>query len=82
MSFFQKKPMNVLRILQQMCRRLRDLTETYLQVCKTLEELTSTERNSEEENLAWAKLEHFRESQLYASMYDMSASMEWMHDYL
>ena len=43
MTFFQKKPVKVLQILQQMCMQLRDLTKKYLQVSKKLEELQSLE---------------------------------------
>ena len=81
MSFFQNKPLSVLRILQQMCRRLRDLTETYLQVCRALQELPSPEQKNFDEDLAWAKLEYFHESHLYASMYDVSSSAGWSYDY-
>lgn len=39
MMFFEKKPAMVLQILQRMCMQLRDLTEKYLKVCKTFEEM-------------------------------------------
>lgn len=43
MMFFEKKPVKVLKILQQMCIQLRDLSKKYLQVCTTLEELLPLE---------------------------------------
>lgn len=73
MEFFQNKPMKILQILEQMCVRLRDLTETYLQACKTLEELPLMEENNHE---AMAKLEQNLQMQLSASMYDISFSRD------
>ena len=80
-NFFRKNPMKIIWIIQQMCLRLRNLTGIYTEVWKTLTELAAQE-DQNHEDLAWAKLEHFRESQLYSSMYDMSASGDWMHNYL
>lgn len=45
--FFQKKPMKVLHILQQMCMQLRKLSREYLDLCKTLEDLTVREEMDE-----------------------------------
>lgn len=81
-QFFQKNPMKIIWIIHQMCLRLRNLTGIYNDVCKTLTELSDQENQDQEENMAWAKLEHFRESQLYASMYDVSSSADWMHNCL
>ena len=72
-GFFQNKPIKVLQILQQMCMRLRDLTKTYLQVCKTLEEMISPEEKDFQEDEAFAKLELIRQSNLCASVYDVLA---------
>jgi hypothetical protein len=81
-DFFRKKPMKIIWITQQMCLRLRNLTGIYTEVWETLTELAGQENQNYEEDLAWAKLEHFRESQLYSSLYDMSATGEWMHKHL
>lgn len=81
-SFFQKKPMKIIWIIQQMSLRLRNLTGLYIEVWKTLTELAAQENQNGEDDMLWAKLEHFRESKLYSSMYDMSAPGEWMHNYL
>ena len=43
MMFFEKKPAVILQLLQRMCIQVRDLTEKYLKVCKTLEEMESLE---------------------------------------
>lgn len=79
-QFFQKKPMKAVQILQQMCGRLRDLTKTYLQVCKTLEELPPPEQGEFEDDLAWTKLEYLCETDLYSSMYDVSSCTDWLCD--
>ena len=47
MMFFDKKPAVVLQLLQRMCMQVRDLTEKYLKVCKTLEEMGSLEDNDQ-----------------------------------
>ena len=41
--FFEKKPAVILQLLQRMCIQVRDLTEKYLKVCKTFEEMESLE---------------------------------------
>ena len=43
MMFFEKKPAVILQLLQRMCIQVRDLTEKYLKVCKTFEEMESLE---------------------------------------
>ena len=43
MMFFEKKPAVILQLLQRMCIQVRDLTEKYLKVCKTFEEMGSLE---------------------------------------
>ena len=43
MMFFEKKPALILQLLQRMCVQVRDLTEKYLKVCKTFEEMGSLE---------------------------------------
>jgi CRP-like cAMP-binding protein len=47
MMFFEKKPALILQLLQRMCVQVRDLTEKYLKVCKTLEEMGSLEDNDQ-----------------------------------
>ena len=47
MMFFDKKPAVVLQLLQRMCMQVRDLTEKYLKVCKTLEEMGLLEDNDQ-----------------------------------
>ena len=82
MQFFRDKPSKMLQILQQMCIQMRDLTQTYLQVCKTLEELPPVKESDIWEEEFIAKLEHFRESQLYSSVYDISCTANWLYDRL
>ena len=43
MMFFEKKPAVILQLLQRMCIQVRNLTEKYLKVCKTFEEMESLE---------------------------------------
>jgi CRP-like cAMP-binding protein len=81
MQFFQTKPMKVLNILQHMCMRLRDLTKIYLQVCKTLEEISSVEEKDLQKEEAFAKLEYIHQSQLCTSMYDISFSGNCLYDH-
>ena len=76
MAFFQNKPVKVLKILMQMCIQLRDLTKTYLQVCKTLEELPPVEENNSQEDEILARLEQNLQTQLSTSMYDVSFSRD------
>ena len=47
MMFFEKKPALILQLLQRMCVQVRDLTEKYLKVCKTLEEMGSLKDNDQ-----------------------------------
>lgn len=82
MDFFRNNPGKILQILHQMCVRLRDLTETYLQVCKTLEELPPVEEQGFQVDLALAKLEYIRQNQLGTSIYDVSGSANWLYEYL
>lgn len=81
MQFFQTKPMKVLQILQHMCMRLRDLTKIYLQVCKTLEEISSSEEKDFQEEEAFSKLEYIYQSQLSTSVYDISLCREYWYDH-
>ena len=81
MQFFQTKPMKVLNILQHMCMRLRDLTKIYLQVCKTLEEISSSEEKDFQEEEAFSKLEYIYQSQLSTSVYDISLCREYWYDH-
>ena len=82
MDFFRSKPMKVLRILQQMCIRLRNLTDTYLQVCRELEQLPNLEADDCYEDEVLARLEHIHQSHLASYMYDIPGCPEWIYDYL
>ena len=44
-SFLQDRPGKVLMIMQNMSRRIRDLTKDYLEVCGTVAEAVDTEEN-------------------------------------
>ena len=85
MQFFQEKPEKLLKILQQMCVRLKDLTKTYVQVCETLEAILSPVeeelQKNVQEDVALAKLEQIRQDQIYASLYDISNTTAWMYGY-
>lgn len=81
LHFFRKEPEKVMQIMKQMCYRLRDLSDTYVEVCKTIKELAGSVNKAYEEDVAWMKLEYFRESQLYSKMYEISCSADWLHDY-
>ena len=52
MMFFEKKPAVILQLLQRMCIQVRDLSQRYLKVCKTLEEM----RPQEEKDLVLKQL--------------------------
>lgn len=80
MSFFQDKPAMILQILRQMCNQLHNLTETYLQVCKTLEQIPSPEETNFREEEVLAKLEQIRQTQLCVSMYDVAGYAECWYD--
>ena len=82
MGFFQNKPVKILQNLQQMCIQLRNLTRIYLQVCESLEEISSMEKNSFREEEAIAKLEYIRQSQLATGVYEMSLSRDCWYDHL
>lgn len=60
MQYFQEKPTKVLDILQRMCIRMRNLTQKYLEVCKTLEEMRSLDENSVEQGMVAEKLKQIR----------------------
>lgn len=77
-QYFQDQPAKILKILQQMCIQLRDLTKNYLEICKTLENLPAEEEEFRED-LAWQQLEYIRQSQLCASLYDNCLSSEWYY---
>lgn len=81
MHFFKTNPEKILQILQQMCAQLRQITKTYLQVCKTLEDLGSLENAKFREDEALAALEHIRQSQLCINMYDLYGCADRMYDY-
>ena len=81
MRFFQNKSEKVLKILQQMCAQLRNLTETYLQVCKVLEQMPALEKKDLHEEEALSKLEHMRQSHLCSCMYDISSCRDCGYDH-
>lgn len=81
MAFFRNKPEKILQILMQMCVQLRNLTKTYLDVCKTLEQIPSPEETDFREEEALAKLEQIRQTQLCAGMYDISSCRDCWYDY-
>lgn len=81
MAFFQQKPAKVLQILMQMCMRLRDLTNLYLQVSQELEQLPAGEDKDSWEDEAYSRLEHIRYTQLCVSVYDASGCAEWFYEY-
>ena len=81
MQFFQTKPMKVLQILQQMCMQLRDLTNIYLRVCKTLEELPPMVENNDQEDEILARLEQNLQIQFSASMYDIPYCRDYWYDH-
>ena len=43
-EYFQESPKKVMGIMQQMARRLRDLTEDYKEACRTISEMEDSER--------------------------------------
>ena len=59
--------------------QLRDLTPIYLQVCKTLEELSSLEEKDLQAEEAFAKLEYIQQTQLCTSMYDVSFCRDYWY---
>ena len=81
MQFFQDKPMKILQILQQMCMQLRDLTNIYLRVCKTLEELPPMVENNDQEDEILARLEQNLQIQFSTSMYDIPYCREYWFDH-
>lgn len=81
MRFFQNKSEKVLKILQQMCAQLRNLTETYLQVCKVLEQMPALEKKDLHEEEALSKLEHMRQCHLCSCMYDISSCRDCGYDH-
>ena len=80
MQFFQDKPIKILQILQQMCMQLRDLTKNYLEICKTLEELNSTEEENIQADEFMAKFEYILQTQLSTIMYEPSFSRDCWHN--
>ena len=79
MQYFSEKPAKVLDILQQMCMRLRDLTNTYLQVCQTLEELFQPQAEELPEDAVLAKAEQIRQMQFGTSMYGIYGCADWAY---
>ena len=64
MAFFQTKPAKVLTIMQQMCMELRNLTQKYLEVCKSLEAMRSQDEKDVPTDAAMEKFEYIRFLQL------------------
>ena len=58
MAFFQTKPAKVLTIMQQMCMELRNLTQKYLDVCKTLETMRSLDEKDVQTDAAMEKINY------------------------
>ena len=82
MQFFRNKPAKVIQILQQMCMQLRDLTKTYLEVCKTLEQLPGSEEEEIQEDALLANLEYLRQTRMCTGMYDIYGTCGWFYDRL
>lgn len=80
MGFFREKPAKVLQILRQMCNQLHNLTEIYLQVCRTLEQIPSPDDQDYREEEALAKLEQIRQTHLCVSMYDVTGYADCWYD--
>lgn len=81
LAFFRNKPTKILRILMQMCNQLRSLTNTYLDVCKTLEQMPAPEEKNFREEEVLAKLEQIRQTQLCVSMYYATGCTDSWYDY-
>lgn len=79
MEFFQQRPAKILQILQQMCIQLRDLTQKYLEACKTLEEMALMEEPEFREDEVVAKLECLRQSQFSVNLYDSTGSADLLY---
>ena len=62
-----------------MCMRLRDLTNTYLQVCQTLEELFQPQAEELPEDAVLAKAEQIRQMQFGTSMYGIYGCADWAY---
>lgn len=82
MRFFQDKPTKVLQILQKMCIQLRDLTKTYIEVSKALEEMPPLEEEHIRQDEVLAELEYIHQKHLYSSMYDVTGCSDWIYDCL
>ena len=81
MQFFQTKPEKILNITNQMCKQLRNLTQTYLQVCKELEQMPAPEEDDFHEEEVLAKLDYIRERNLCSCMYDISPCADYWYDH-
>lgn len=81
MAFFQNKPMKILQILMQMCLQLRNLTQIYLKVCKTLDEIPSPYEKNFPDDKTFATLEQIRQTQLCAGLYDISFCRDYWYDH-
>ena len=57
-SYFEKRPAKVLLIMEHLSRRLRDLTDDYMKVCRTIAEGVQSEESGEEKS-GWLK-EHLK----------------------
>ena len=82
MQFFQSKPAKVLKILQQMCMQLRDLTKTYLEACKTLEQLSRMDTSSAQKEESIYSLQNIHMGKVYERMFESYGYAEWMYNYL
>ena len=82
MEFFQSKPAKVIKILQQMCMQLRDLTKVYTEACKTLEQVSTMEKSSFKQEESVSAVQNIRLGQVYERMFESYGYAEWMYNYL
>lgn len=82
MQFFRNKPVKVIRILNQMCMQLRDLTKVYLDACKTMEQLSTMETTSAQKEESISILQNIHFGQVYERMFESYGYAEWVYNYL
>ena len=69
-SYFQERPVKVLLIMQNMGRRLRELTEEYLEACRTVAKgAEAEEQGGDIDTELWNNLEKF--SRIYMASSDV-----------
>ncbi len=57
-TYFEERPAKVLMVMEHLSRRLRELTDDYMKVCRTIAEGVQTEESGEEKS-GWLK-EHLK----------------------